>query len=239
MPITAILRTYNNERTIGVIEQLAKPEYGIDNFNVVIHADAEREKGNDTAAKLKDHPLSQKIIPIPISPYGWSRALNAGIEALPKESNLVFMISNEVGLSPEQFKSMKERAKELDASGSYVIFKGPEGIVLNYFTYNVGRNTCFVWKADLFKELGNFNLHLDKGGGMEDVEFALRTFAFTGLIPKKAAEQIPIEIRQGTDMKLKTDKEMETIRLIESVYNPNKVSEFYSRLGVLEKRRKV
>src|SRR3989344_1269889 len=176
--VSALLRAYNNPLVVDLIRSIAD-EGIVDDFVVVINADKDTIGTKDL---LSQAAYASRVKALPINNYGWSRALNAGLAAMPEiaiGNELVLCISNEVIITRNQFEENKK-----------VLF-GHEGALMSYVlfkdrheqSYCLPRNTCGLWKRTGLAELGDFCEDLDKKQGMEDVEMVLRGYRHKKWLP--------------------------------------------------------
>lgn len=224
--VTAMLRSYDNLRVFDLICNLITNTI-VDDL-VVVTKDQDKV---DTRERMHDHPFSSRIIPVYLEKFGWSRWLNEGTRALPpqnSEKDLLLCISNEVNLLPEKFKEMQRSVLDnADALVSYVLFAGRLEP-----SYHLPRNTCCLWRRSHLEQLGGFyeRLDLKHFSGMEDVEMALRGFEFKNWRPYLGAKEVDLEIRKGVDMVVKTGKEEDSVKKINSLYDSGLVTTFYQHL---------
>lgn len=221
MKATAILRAYNDKRIFKLIENI-NPY--VHHFNIVININ----KDKNLESALRSNPLSEKITPLPIRNYGWSKALNAGIKEVPKESDLVLCISNGVEfLESDNFNSLSREASKPENSCSFPTYKDR-----NEFAWKIPRNTCTFWNKKVFEEIGYFNESLDSGEGMEDYELALRAYIEKGLTPKRMSEQVRVSLWRPEKIKEIAENQRQQILEIDKKHDKKKVLEFHQLLGL-------
>ena len=218
MTIEAILRTYNQPEILDLISKLAP---FINNFHVVIN---EAIDTINTAERLKDSPYHKQIISHQLKNYGWSIALNTGIEALSSECNLVLAISNGVQLDFTSFEKLKDKTQEKRSSCGYSTFEDRRE-----FSFKVPRNTCALWNRQVFNSVGLFDESLDSAGGMEDYDLTLKAYIQEGLFPRLGVKNLR-NISYHAISPKKLYNESEAIKSIESRYSEEKVSELKTYL---------
>ncbi|MEK6905085.1 MAG: hypothetical protein AABX24_01665 [Nanoarchaeota archaeon] len=228
--VSALLRAYNNPLVVDLIRNIAD-ENIVDDFVVVINADKDTIGTKDL---LSQSVYASRVKALPINNYGWSRALNAGLAAMPEMVNgneLVLCISNEVSLARREFEDNQRVLFSHDeALMSYVLFKGRDEP-----SYCLPRNTCGLWKRARLLELGDFLEELDQKQGMEDVEMVLRGYQQGKWLPYLGATDLSITVKQ--DVETKTKKEWETIMGINQLYTPETLKAVYSHIQAENKAK--
>lgn len=204
----AILRTYNNPKTIDLIHRLGNSAV-FQGIVVVING---RQDKINTQELIMERAFKTPIQIISLQDYGWSRAINAGLHALPpitENKELVLLVSNEVEIEPREIEQLKEAALSEHASCGYALFKNRTEP-----SYRLPRNTCAVWRRSLFDEIGYFDEELDSRGGMEDYEMVLRAYSQKELLPRIGAKDVKLDI-DDKRMPGKLKMEMKAIAFIE------------------------
>ena len=203
----AILRSFNTRKVLDLIARLNEIEF-ISRFVVVINAKEDKINTPKLLAEFK--PLKPTIL-VPIENYGWSKALNAGLCALPpatERNELVLMVSNEVHVTPQNILRLKQAASQPTASCGYSLFADRTSP-----TYYLPRNTYIVWKRAVFEAVGLFDERLDEGIGMEDYQMALRAFQHLQLLPFLGPQEVRIDARPGIEEKV--GRELKGVEAIE------------------------
>lgn len=175
--IGVVLRAFNNERVFQQIKSLI--DTGMINHIVVV-VDGKRDFKDVTtperiAQLLEQMPSGKKpaIQCKVMSDYGWSTALNTGIDTLlATEPALdhVITLSNEVDFrGAAGLRSLIEAAESPNASCGFMQYEGRDEL-----NYQVPRNTCTAWPVHSLERLRDetgfyFNPDMDSRGGMEDV----------------------------------------------------------------------
>jgi len=212
--IHVLLRSYNSYKVFELIKKLSKT--GIfSSITVIIN---EKEDNIDTKNILKN--LSNKIplYSISLYDYGWSKALNAGIKYLinnhilkdQAENTFIMPISNEVKIDKERILLLLETASKDNVSCAYTLFYDRLET-----TYLLPRNTCLLWKLNVFHEIGYFNENNDLNMGMEDYEMALRCFQKQNLLPAVIPIKCTLKIRDKAIFNNKLNNECFAVKLIE------------------------
>ena len=221
--VSALLRAYNNPLVVDLIRNIAD-EGIVDDFVVVINADKDTIGTKDL---LSQSAYASQVNALPINNYGWSRALNAGLAAMPEMTNgneLVLCISNEVEITRDQFLRTTEAVLgHADALIGYVLFEDRHEP-----SYCLPRNTCGLWKRARLAELGDFIEELDQKQGMEDVEMVLRGYLHKNWLPYLGATNVKIAVRQ--DIETKSKREWDTLKGINTLYKPKILQTVYSHI---------
>lgn len=207
-----VLRSYNSTEVLNLIRRLSSTGF-VTSFSVVINSREDRI-GTGRLLKAIDSPIP--IVLVPLEEYGWSRALNAGIRALPPirhYDELVMMVSNGVRIIPGEVSLMKQAALKQDASCGYALFEGRDEL-----TYRMPRNTFIVWRRKLFEEAGLFDERLDTDTGMEDYDMVLRACQHTNRLPYIGPKNARIQLRSDIDLTAKLGWEARGVQLVEKRY---------------------
>lgn len=211
-----ILRSFNSEKIIDILQRLSSSPIPIACVNVVI--DKKRDLLN-TPSLIKGLDFALPIRTIELENYGWSKALNTAIAQLePSDiysvTEFIMPISNEVIIEPEHFELLIDAAKQENASCGYALFKDRYE-----FSYSIPRNTCMIWKRSVLSMIGGFDEHLDNLGGMEDYDMVLRAYNLLGLLPVAAKKRIGLIVRDPGNFQKKVKLEEQVIKEIEEHYS--------------------
>lgn len=216
IPMYVILRSYNNPKILDQIKSLATSNCATSIF-VVINS---REDRLNTGKLVKSYKTSVPIFILPLKNYGWSKAINFGLINLPKKTaknELVMIISNEVIINIDNINELQTAALKDDSSCGYALFKNRKES-----TYLLPRNTCIIWKRNIFEKIELFNEKLDNKGGMEDYEMILRAYMEKKLLPYLGTKSAIFNIRTIVDFNKKIEIESESKSEIEK-YFPKEV----------------
>jgi hypothetical protein len=157
-----------------------------------------------TPALVSAAPTRVPVEALSLDPYGWSRALNAALDALVASGSSwthVLVVSLEAVVGDDDVLAMVAAASE-GASCAFVRFVDrPER------SYRGPRNTCCLWRRSTFDVVGRFDETLDEAGGMEDYELAARAWVETRLEARFAGRRVPVAIRdpRGFGAKLRAE----------------------------------
>lgn len=199
----AILRSYHRPALPAILHTLDALE-ALSSLVVVVRADEPRP----VAARTVATPLQIRAI----EHWGWARALNAGLRALPTDDESVLIVSNEVEVTAPLLDNLAEAAARSASSCGYAAFVGRDEP-----SYQVPRNTCAIWSRAVF-ELGEFDERLDDDTGMEDYEMVVRAYCARRLLPRRASLRATIHVRADVDQAAKVAREVRGMRLIEARY---------------------
>jgi hypothetical protein len=222
-----ILRSFNSDKIIDILQRLSFSLIPIASVNVVI--DKKRDLLN-THRLIKGLDFALPIKTIELENYGWSKALNAAIEQLEpsgiaSDTEFIMPISNEVMIEPEHFGLLIDAAEQKNASCGYALFKYRYKL-----SYSIPRNTCMVWKRSVLSMLGNFDEKLDNLGGMEDYDMILRAFNLLRLLPFVAKKRIGLIVRDPENYQKKIKLEEHAIKEIETHYPKDTVKNLKEHL---------
>src|SRR5687767_2959642 len=210
MGVHAILRSFGTTRVLPLLESLSATG-AVDSFTVA--CDAGRDSVN-TPELLKSLDLPEPVRALPLEDYGWSRALNAGLRSLPPqrgEDEWVLVVSNEVGVRPDELGLLLGAASTPGASCGYALFEGRREP-----TYRLPRNTYIAWRRGVFRDCGPFDESLDGDTGMEDYELVLRAYASARLLPFAGPRRVRLDPPPGAPLPDKLAWESRGVALIEA-----------------------
>jgi hypothetical protein len=225
MRVHAILRSFGTPRVLSLMEALGATG-AVDSYTVA--SDAKRDSVN-TPGLIKTLALPAPVRALPLEDYGWSKALNAGIRALPPrrdDDELALIVSTEVHVRPEELRLLLKAASTPGASCGYALFAGRAEP-----TYRLPRNTYIAWRRSVFRETGLFDESLDGDTGMEDYEMVLRSYASTRLLPFAGPRHVRLGPPPGTSLSDKLAWESRGVELIEARHPAWVVSEVRRHIG--------
>jgi hypothetical protein len=222
--IHAVLRTYNNEAVFRLIRELGAIEE-ISDIYVVIN---QKEDKIETARRVGEITLKQKIRCVSLTDYGWSKALNAAIGKIAENrfpTDFLLCVSNEVRAAQEHVKNLLSAARLPASSCGYALFAD-----VNKPSFSIPRNTFCIWKLAIFKKIGLFDERLDRCGGMEDFDFSLRAYQELGLIPVLGAKRVRIDLPPKNVFEKKAKSESAAMSMILKRYPEALVQQFMQKL---------
>ena len=214
----AIIRTYNNSLVFKLIDKLIKTKL-FSKVVVVVNISADKI---GTVDKLHATYGDKYINIVPLTEWGWSKAINAGLRKIAELGNYedsVLMISNKVGITVEDIVQLQAAARNQNASCGFALFDGRKEA-----SYLVPRNTCALWKLALFYRIGFFDESLDSQGGMEDYEMVLRAYQKEHRLPFLGPRKVRLLMSVDSDFYMTIEKEIKSIQHINSQYSVSIVS---------------
>ena len=210
MALGVLMRLFNRPEAPSIVGQCAA---FMDVRQVVVVVDSARDT-IDTPSLLAPLAAVHNVDIVALAPYGWSRALNAGMSRLMAEPQIthVLCVSDDAVPTPDSLEAMT-RAVD-GASCVYPDYRRPEP------PYRIPRNTCVIWNADVWHGLGGFDESLDNGAGMEDYDMALRAYSELALAPRRVAAVVDLSHRTGPTFARKTTAESKAMTTIAARHDP-------------------
>jgi len=189
------IRTFNNNRRTVMAAKRAINR-GVGALFVSINAKNPDDRGL-VRQELMDSAIVRSfrgdlIIEEDKTTWTWCNALNRGVDLAQEMGKPLFLsMSVEAEISQETFNRMIHIFNEMSDIGavgtSFSGYKLAEET--NAFVpYDLGRtyknnlrNTCAMWRTDVFQRVGKFDPTCDATGGMEDTDLVVRMQVEAGL----------------------------------------------------------
>ncbi len=227
--LDVVLRPMRSAKLVEVIHSLAQTALV---NSAVIATDQARDDGY-TRHLLNATDFAIPVHLIELDNYGWAKALNACwdfILRIPADGErYILNLSTEVALEGQKGLSALLDAVRTDgASCGYALFSGR-----NEFSYRVPRNTCALWRASVWTEVGHFDTELDAMGGMEDFDLVLRAYQKRGWLPFPANHVFSVGIPNPEFFPRKLRNELDAIEIISKRYPEEIVTAVMSHVSTL------
>ncbi|ODN41792.1 tetratricopeptide repeat protein [Piscirickettsia litoralis] len=183
--------------------------------------------------------MTVRCVPLTEEEYGWSRALNQGIEGIladpsVSEDDQLVCLSNEVGMSNDQLYHLQQTLKTPGVSAAHpkLEFQVAQALGLGYHS---ARNTAMAYPLSHFLDSGlglRFDPVLEQYGGMEDYDLLAKIYAKNHQLPRCSGDEVPITIRPTTNVVRKGVNETQAVAMIAKKYGPEVMGPLHQRLEI-------